>query len=79
MWKGKKFKLTCLICNFIIAAPKKFNIQRHYNNYNIIGKYLESSVKKTEYIKKKTNSLLTQQSFFTKQSNEKKRHGVNFL
>ncbi|XP_060861848.1 general transcription factor II-I repeat domain-containing protein 2A-like [Metopolophium dirhodum] len=53
--------------------PKKLNVQRHYNNHNdIIEKYPKGSVKRTEYIKKKTNSMLTQQSIFTKQTNEKK-------
>ncbi|XP_025407753.1 uncharacterized protein LOC112681687 [Sipha flava] len=71
--EGKKFRPTCLICNSVIAVPKKFNVQRHYNNHNdIIEKYPEGSVKRTKYIKKKTNSLLIQQSIFTKQSNEKK-------
>lgn len=71
--EGKKSRPTCLVCNSVIAVPKKFNVQRHYNNHNdIIEKYPEGSVKRTEYIKKKTNSLLTQQSIFTKQSNEKK-------
>jgi len=56
----------------MIAVPKKFNVQQHYNNHNDIEKYPEGSIKRTEYIKKKTNSLLTQQSIFTKQSNERK-------
>jgi len=71
--RSKKSRPTCLICNSIIEVPKKFNVQRHYNNQNdIIEKYPEGSIKRTEYIKKKTNSLLTQQSIFTKQSNEGK-------
>ncbi|MBW0543352.1 hypothetical protein O181_083067 [Austropuccinia psidii MF-1] len=71
--KGKNSRPTCLVCNSVIAVPKKFNVQRHYNNHNdIIEKYPEGSVKRTEYITKKTNSLLTQQQIFTKQSNEKK-------
>lgn len=71
--EGKKSKPTCLVCNCVIAVPKKFNIQRHYNNHSdIIEKYPEGSVKREDYIKKKTNSLLTQQLILTKQSNEKK-------
>jgi hypothetical protein len=70
---GKKSRPTCLECNSVIAVPKKFNVQRHFNNHNnIVEKCPEGSVKRTEYIKKKTNSLLTQQSIFSKQSNEKK-------
>ncbi|XP_026819320.1 uncharacterized protein LOC113557987 [Rhopalosiphum maidis] len=77
--EGKKSKPTCLVCNSVIAVPKKFNVQRHYNNHNdIIEKYPEGSVKRTEYIKKNTNSLLTQQSIFTKQSNEKKDMVLTF-
>lgn len=58
--KGKKSKPMCWVYNSVIAVPKKFNIQRHYNNHSdIIENYPEGSVKRVEYIEKKSNSLLT--------------------
>jgi hypothetical protein len=47
--KGKNSRPTCLVYDSVIAVPKKFNVQRHYNNHNdIIKKYPEGFVKRTE-------------------------------
>lgn len=78
--EGKISQPTCLVCNSLVVVPKKFNVQQHYNSNNdIIEKYSKSSIKRTKYIKKKTNSLLTQQSILTKQSNKKKKTWCSFL
>jgi hypothetical protein len=64
--KGIDSKPVCLICNACITVPKKFNLERHFNQMHpdFNTKYPINSELRADFISIKKTFLSNQQTFF---------------